>query len=264
MQHLYVWSVTQIILESLPVSSSGHVVLLIRLLSDCLQPLMFSIASLEFDFILHGPAILVAAWYFRNVWMPYVVNYRRYYAFLIVLGFYCFWADTLTAMWYLIFKAIGTSQWPLYLGFIITGCSLLSLQKLSVKSESDTRSLSFYDATVLGMVQGIALLPGVSRFGLTFVAARYLGYSPLSAFRYSFLIQMPLVGAAFLKGCYSLYLFDHKAELLHPEFLMVILIATGISYFAFCFVGKIIQQRKTYYFGWYVLLLALVAATLGK
>ena len=72
------------------------------------------------------------------------------------------------------------------------------------------------------------------------------------------------MGAAFLKGLYSLYLFEEQSKLLHPHLLIVILVATVISYYALCFVGKMVQQKKMHYFAWYVLALAAVAGYFGK
>jgi undecaprenyl-diphosphatase len=264
MQYLYVWAVLQIVLESLPISSSGNVVLWMHVVQRYLDAISFPIHALDFDFLLHGPSILVIAAYFWKEWFQYVYNYRKKFRFIILIGVYCAWADLLTAVWYLVFKATGTSWLPLSVGFLITAASLLSLKFFRRTDQSGMRLFSMFDATILGMVQGVALLPGLSRFGLTFVAARYLGYSPVRALQYSFLIQIPLIGAAFLKGCYSLYWFEYKAQLLHPLFGLTILIATVVSYFALCFVGKVIQQKKTYLFGWYVLSLAGVAALIGK
>lgn len=264
MQYLYVWAVLQIVLESLPISSSGNVVLWMHVLERYLDVVNISIHALEFDFLLHGPSILVLVAYFWKEWTFYVYNFIKEYRFIILMGVYCAWADMLTGMWYLFFKAVGTSWLPLFVGFLITAISLLSLRFLCNTSQSRTRSLSLFDASLLGMVQGVALLPGISRFGITFVTARHMGYQPLQAFRYSFLIQIPLISAAFLKGCYSLYWFEKKAQLLHPLFGLTILIATVVSYFVLCFVGKIVQQKRMYLFGWYVLGSSLLAAFIGK
>ena len=264
MQYLYVWSVLQIVLESLPVSSSGNVILWMHLLHKYLQPLSIPIESLDFDFLLHGPTLFVVGLYFYKEWVAYLPLLRREWRFLFTVGLYCAWADALTAAWYFLFKVIGTSWMPLYLGFFLTGCLLASLVFYKPRQNTSNRFLSLYDATVLGIVQGIALLPGLSRFALTFVAAQHLGYAPFHAFGYSFLIQFPLIGAAFLKGCYSLYSFEYRSEILRPSFGITILIATVLSYAALWMVGVLIQKRKMHLFAWYVFALSCLAGFMGK
>ncbi|MFS8507540.1 MAG: hypothetical protein LVQ75_05700, partial [Candidatus Babeliales bacterium] len=58
---------------------------------------------------------------------------------------------------------------------------------------------------VVGIAQGLALLPGISRFGSTFVVGRFLGFSSMQSFQYSFLIAWPLMFAAWVKGSYDLF-----------------------------------------------------------
>jgi undecaprenyl-diphosphatase len=264
MVYLYVWSVLQIVLESLPISSSGNVVLGLYFLSNFLRYPSQPIDGLEFDFLLHGPTLIVLGFYFFT---PMKNSFKKINMRPLAFIFFwmsVIWADILTGVWYLVFKAVGKSWFPLAGGFLITSFSLLSLYLLRAKKDKKIEDLSVYNATVLGMVQGIALLPGLSRFGLTFVAGRYLGYSSYKSFQYSFLIQTPLLAAAFLKGVYSLYYFKNASQLLHPLFGLIILSSTVVAYYALCFVGYLVQEKKVYYFGYYVFGLALLAAVLGK
>lgn len=265
MQFFYIWSFLQIVLESLPVSSSGNVFLWLHLLKNYLNFNFSSvIATLDFDFLLHGPTILVVALYFSRDWMVYSRGVFRGVLRFPSLLLYCGWADFLTAVWYVIFKAIGKGWFPLSVGFFVTSIALFSLLWLPKKEKRKDETLSLYHATLLGMMQGLALLPGLSRFGMTYVAARHARYSSETAFRYSFLLQMPLIAAAFLKGCYSFYFFQYKDQLLHPLFGLTILISTILSYFALVWVGTLVRRNQVYLFGWYVIGLAGLAAIMGK
>lgn len=263
MQYLYVWSLLQIVLESLPVSSSGNVVLWMHLLQNYIEPLYIPIESLDFDFLLHGPTLFVVVFYFYNQSIVHTSLLKKKWYFFLKLGLYGALADALTALWYLFFKFTGTDWMPLSVGFFITGCLLASLFFCD-QQHANKRFLSWYDATVLGIAQGIALLPGLSRFALTFVVAQRLGYMPFHAFGYSFFIQFPLIAAAFLKGCYSLYSFEYHSQLLRPAFGITILIATVLSYMALWIVGHIIRKRKVHLFAWYVFALSFLAGFLGK
>jgi len=265
MQFFYVWAFLQIVLESLPVSSSGNVDLWLGIFHSYVDmSFLCPISALDFDFLLHGPTILILALYFLKDWMSFIrsIINGRWHGWLLLL--YCAWADMLTGVWYAVFKAVGKSWFPLSVGFFITSGALFSLLWLPKNDDTKEQSLSLYHATLLGIVQGVALLPGLSRFGITYVVARHACYAPKIAFRYSFLLQMPLIGAAFLKGCYSFYFFEYKDQLLHPLFGLTILISTILSYFALVWVGALVRKNQVYKFGWYVLGMAGLAALVGK
>lgn len=265
MQFFYIWSFLQIVLESLPVSSSGNVFLWLYLFQKYLNfNFNHAINTLDFDFLLHGPTILVVGLYFLKDWIGYLRGLFGGAQGVPWLLLYCAWADLLTAVWYAVFRATGKGWFPLSVGFFITSGALFSLLLLPKKGRKEDATLSLYHATFLGMMQGVALLPGLSRFGITYVVGRHAGYSSVNAFRYSFLLQIPLIGAAFLKGCYSFYFFEYKDQLLHPLFGLTILISTVLSYFALVWVGALVRKNQVYLFGWYVLGLAVLAAIVGK
>ena len=89
-------------------------------------------------------------------------------------------------------------QLPLTCGFMITAAALWSVQYAREKLDNNIWSLR--SAAIVGFVQGCALLSGISRFGTTFAALCWLGYSPRLAFSISFLVQWPLIVAGSLLG----------------------------------------------------------------
>jgi undecaprenyl-diphosphatase len=56
--------------------------------------------------------------------------------------------------------------------------------------------MTLFDAVVVGIAQALALIPGTSRSGVTMTAARFLGYERVEAARFSFLLSIPAVAAA--------------------------------------------------------------------
>lgn len=74
---------------------------------------------------------------------------------------------------------------------IITGIFLFTVRKL--KGKRSAEKMTWVDALIVGLVQGtIALIPGISRSGATIVAALYAGLNRDTAFRYSFLLYLPI------------------------------------------------------------------------
>ena len=112
--------------------------------------------------------------------------------------------------------------------------------------------MSFLSGIVLGMVQGLALLPGISRFGSTFFAARWLGFSRSQAFEYSFLIQFPLLFAAIIKGFYFVDGTFLRLNLLTIPILFVFVISGTISYFSLLWVKKVVDSGFIWCFCFYL------------
>ncbi len=152
--------------------------------------------------------------------------------------------DLITTIFFLlkISKYIWIQKHFLPIGFLITGIFLYS-SKYIYKTKKDDWLLR--DAFILGGAQAISLLPGISRFACTYVVGLWLGYEKKTAFAISFLIQLPLLCAAFVKG--------FLAVLKHPDILIditqnwvmfIIILASVISYFVFCLIGRLIEKNK--------------------
>jgi undecaprenyl-diphosphatase len=93
-------------------------------------------------------------------------------------------------------EALSETPWVVGAGFLISAAAVLSTRG-RVQGED---ALSAAAALLIGVVQGMAVLPGVSRSGLTIATALALGLSATAAFRFSFLLSLPAVaGAALLE-----------------------------------------------------------------
>ncbi len=204
MLYFYILIIAQIVLESFPVSSSGHVKLLEHFwgnswritsaVSGADASAVITACS-NFYHLLHGiTVILVAAFFFKD-WFFLLINWRRCWRIIIKTGLLTALADSLTTCFFVAFIVINTSRFPLSVGFFITAFALYSLRWCP---EAPRSVWSWRGALFLGCVQGIALLPGISRMGVTYVAARWLALPPYKAFQISLLIEWPLIAAAFL------------------------------------------------------------------
>lgn len=93
-------------------------------------------------------------------------------------------------------EPLSRSPWAVGLGFLGSALAVLSTRRR--EAGADTFSLGA--AFVVGVLQGLAVLPGLSRSASTIASAMLLGLSPQAAFRFSFLLSMPAVaGAALLE-----------------------------------------------------------------
>ena len=277
----------QIILESFPISSSGHLKLLeiINQKFEIFFPISLENFGLNFE-ILHLPTIFIFFIFFQHNLKLLLINMFKSWKFLEKISIFIFIADFITVIFYFFFKYLNF-DFPLWLGFFITGIYLFSLlfctchpelvsgsgsripgfakatPDKQVWDDSETRTIKH--AFLVGLVQGISLLPGISRFGSTFVALRWLKYEPQTAFFFSFLIEMPLLFAGVLKGFYSLHATNQLLNLsnINLEVIIIIFMASFISYQSLNLMKKIIEKNRVWMISFYMLIPAMISLYLS-
>lgn len=194
--HAIILGIVQGLTELLPISSSAHL---------WAVPYLFAWPeqSLAFDTALHfGTAIAVIAYFWAD-WKKILQNtfakeknaeYPKNFFWQILVA-------TIPAgiVGVLIEKSVETAlQKPLIIATTMSVFGLiLWLVDKFVKSSKKT-VVNFSDSFVIGCAQCLALIPGISRSGITLIAARSLGYNREKSARFSFLIGTPAILGAFL------------------------------------------------------------------
>ncbi len=245
------WILIQIIGESLPISSSGHVQLLQKYFDVTFQNFE------NINFLLHGPTIFLLLFCFFTTWWhlifknKFLVNFFKASIFIII-------SDVITFLfWILNISNVSFIQhYFLPIGFCITAICLYFSR---YGKYNKIVSWSVSDAIFLGMVQGICLLPGISRFAGTYAAGLWLGYTRKDAISISFLIQFPLLCAAFLKGMLHICKHVDFVQNISHNFslnliFLTMLIASLISYALLCWVIRLIEQNRLWYFAFYMII----------
>ncbi len=98
-----------------------------------------------------------------------------------------------------VFAGIGENKW--LVGALLAGFGLVLLWADRLHGERPADDFRLRDALTMGVVQALALQPGVSRSGVTITAARRLGFRREAAARLSFLMSLPIIaGAGLYKG----------------------------------------------------------------
>jgi undecaprenyl-diphosphatase len=200
---IVVLALIQGLTEFLPVSSSAHLILGSVVFGWPDQGLVFDVAS-------HLGTLFAALVYFRRDWLDMGKSWlrpaasdadrqHRRLAVLLVLaslpalaigGLAPDFVET-----YL--RDVTVIAWAT-LGF---GLLLGAVDVLSPKDRA-FESTGMRDALLIGLAQACALVPGVSRSGITITAGRLLGLSPEAAARFSFLMAVPIIAAAGTFGAY--------------------------------------------------------------
>jgi undecaprenyl-diphosphatase len=189
--------------EFLPISSSAHLILL-PWFFQWNHPLL---DSLPFDVALHAGTLLAVLWYFWRDWLGLIRGFfrilvkRKARDFQERLILYIILA-TIPAgiVGILLEKTIeSTFRNPALITLPLIFVSFLMIYaerraRLSLPLEG----MTLKDAMVIGIAQAAALLPGVSRSGITITTGLFQGYRREAATRFSFLLSTPAIGGATL------------------------------------------------------------------
>ena len=203
--HAIILGIVQGLSEFLPISSSGHLILVPKLLgwND-----FGGSQSLEksFDVALHLGTLFAALWYFRRDLLVYlraalhsirvraVDSVDARLAWLLLLSAIP-GAIAGAALESTIEKELGD---PILIGINAIVFALLLEWADRAGSARDADDFHTRDAGVMGITQALALAPGVSRSGVTISAGRWLRFDRGAATRISFLMSIPIIGGATL------------------------------------------------------------------
>lgn len=255
MDFLLLLSAVQIITESFPISSSGHVAMLIDAISrsPVEQAALFAqIDSLQG--LLHVPTLITLALVYFHDWFFLVRHMLRCCTRIIKIAFLSFISCAITALVYFVVKPQQMVGIPLLAGFIISAGALVSVCWAPKKNNAWNIS----SACVLGLVQACALVPGISRMALTYSAGVWLGISGRRALQISFLIQVPLIIGSFALAYCNGDLSADMGQLLNSQFCLSMLISTMLACVGLYFTVACATKYRMWYFSVYLLLACLV------
>ena len=244
-----------IILESFPISSSGNINVLLFYLEKYYHILFDPTLLADVDYFINVPIALTLSLFFCKRWWLLLKTFPRSLPILIKIISLGFITELITVLFFIFFSFITIPLSMIAIGFIITSGVLYSLRFEYFQKRV---TWSWQSALVLGTVQGLALLPGISRFGSTFCAARWLGMRSQRAFELSFLISFPINSAAGLLGLFKLYQHNTLYILSFP-LLFIMLIGVVGAYCGLWWVSHVIKTNKLWIFSVYTLLLAIIS-----
>ena len=269
--HALVLGALQGFTEVLPISSSAHLILVPWLLK-------WPESGLTFDVALHLGTFIALTIYFRRDIIELIFNTfdairtrsldtpAKRLPFLIV-------ATTIPAA---IIGKLFEQQVeetfranPLLIAsfLIIFGLILGSVDMFGGKRRA-LDEITTGNALLIGLLQCLALIPGVSRSGITITGGLLLGFTRESAARFSFLISLPIVaGAALLK---TVHIFKHGIPAGEGLPMLVGIAASAVTgYISVAFLLRFIQKRSLAPFVWYrviiggVLIIAILSGFKG-
>jgi undecaprenyl-diphosphatase len=247
--------------EWLPISSTGHL--------RIAQNLFGLTLPLLFDVTLHvGTLIIVLLFFRKDIKLVLMALVRGDFKSengklipLIIVG------TAPTALIGLVFtsaieiETVFSGFLPIAGAFITCGVVLY----FSKTGQEQKENITYIQALAIGTAQGIALIPGLSRSGLTIATALMLGMKREKAFKFSFLLSVPAVVGALGLTLYEQHEMLTLVGVGLTEISVGIAVSLVVSYFALKLLWKTIASKEFYLFAFYCWLIgaALLALSLS-
>jgi undecaprenyl-diphosphatase len=249
-----VLAVVQGITEFLPISSTAHLVLVPWLMR-------WRDPGLTFDVALHLGTLAAVLIYFLGTWIELVklglgVRTRRRDEL----------SDNPRLFWFLVAATIPGGLAGLALekyaestlrGPFIIAAAMIGIGLFILWAEAAGRFLkglahvSLADSVVIGISQALAIIPGVSRSGITIAAGLFCNLERQAAARFSFLLATPIIAGAALKAAWNIHRSGGLALEMRTPFTVGILVSAVTGYAAIAFLLRYLQTRTLKFFVWY-------------
>lgn len=246
--------------EFLPISSSGHLSLFQHFFG------MEEPDSL-FNILLHfATLIAVCVYYFQDVVEMIVEFFRgvaalfsrtpsqgnppegRRLVLLVIVGTLPLFAVLPVESK---IEMLGGSPVFVSCALLVTGCVLFLSDRYG-GGRKTAKNATIKDALLVGLAQGVATIPGLSRSGCTISAGMAMGFQRKFAVRYSFLLSLPAVfGATLLKVIKTIKAAEPLAEGILPKYLLGMAVAGVVGYFSIRLVDLLASKGKFGAFAWY-------------
>ncbi len=212
---ILILSVIQGISEFLPISSVAHLVLISKYY-------VFVNQSLLIDICLHLGSLIAIVLYFRNDLFNFIKNKNFIIKILIAtvpiipVGYILYQTGIINLL-----RSLEIIGWM----SLIFGILLYFADKTKIKKKIDTE-FSNTSAIIIGLFQVLALIPGVSRAGITITSGRMLGFNRYDSAKISFFLSIPTLFAASILGIYNIY----KEESPELNFLAIIAVIFSFAF----------------------------------
>lgn len=240
--------------EPLPISSSGHVVIIREFLS-------ISTPGLLFEIVVNFGSLLAIIYVYRKTIFHLVRQTIQYISQrstkteadfkFVLLIFMATIPIGVTGLLLkdLIFEDLSTVQMT-GIALILTGIFIWTIRQLTgYKTE---QHITIRDAIIIGCAQMLALIPGISRSGVTIVAAMLVGLKRETALRFSFLLYIPVSFGVTLLSIKDIFSHPNIQALLIP-YTVALLASIIATYIALRWFIQMMMSGKLKYFTYYCL-----------
>lgn len=246
---IIILAIFQGVAEFLPISSSGHLAVMGKLLDWNAD------GSMQMNVTLHaGTLLAILIYYFKDLLKLLKIEAGRKVIPAIIIGSVPAAIIGFTIKGFHFDDMLFGNLVIVGVGFIFTGIMLLTTMR-SNEGETTLEEISIKQALLIGIAQGIAIIPGISRSGSTISAGLKCGLKKADSATFSFMLAIPAIGGAamleFISGLKKGGVDIHSGELMVLG--VGFAVAAVVGYFSLALLLKVLKRGKLDIFGWYVL-----------
>lgn len=224
--------------EFLPVSSTGHLILLVDLLGASMPP------GQVFEIVIQLGAILAICWQYRATFLSAVIAAphdpaKRHFLITLILAFLP--AAVLGVLFHGFIKSVLFDPLVVASMLVIGGLLILLIERIRpAPRHHASDALSYSLALKIGLCQAVAMIPGTSRSGATIMGALLLGVDRKAATEFSFFLAVPTMFGATVYDIYKNrdYLTLEALEIISIGFIAAFFSALLVVKMAIAFISR--------------------------
>ena len=252
--------------EFLPISSTAHLAVVPRIFG-------WTDRGLDFDVALHAGTLAAVIIYFFRDWVQVIAN---------GLGFSYRGSqpdeNSRSLLWFLVvasipvgiagkaMKAYAEGPWRnLYVigvTMILVGLLLAVADRVG-QEKRRLDGMSWFDAILIGVAQAFAIIPGVSRSGITITAARFRHMDREAAARFSFLLSTPAIAAAAASDALEMHRNGGIPADMRAAYPIGILVSAIVGIIVIAFFLKYLRRNSLTPFAWYRVIFGIIVVALA-
>lgn len=261
-----VLALIQGITEFLPISSTAHLALAPWLLG-------WTDPGLTFDIALHVGTLLAVLAYFFRAWLQIIAH-----GFGIRYGDDELLRQNPRLLWLLVIGTIPAgvigflfekqAEHTLRSPFVIAAMMILIgivmwMGERAGSRQKNLGAVSFADSLIIGTAQALAVVPGVSRSGITITAGLFRNLDRVAAARFSFLLATPVIAGAAAKKFFDMLKHGGIPADMHTPFALGIALSAMSGFVVIAFFLRYLQRRSLYFFIYYRIVFGIIVIALA-
>jgi undecaprenyl-diphosphatase len=237
--------IIQGITELLPISSSAHLLLISQIFN-----IKMDLTFLTFLHFSSGLAIFFGFW--EEIKSVFISKKRKNIIRSLIIGIIP--AGIIGLFFYNNIQILHEQNLLITINLIVIGIFMIFVEKVSLKKEK-SKAITTENALWIGISQAIALMPGISRSGITISSGILSGIKKDVALTYSFLIGLPFLFLGFVLEVFKNP--NNLENILKPENIIGGLAAFIFGYFTLRILKKLVNTKFLTFFGFYRILLGI-------
>jgi len=161
-------------------------------------------------------------------------------------------------------QAESTLRSPFVIGamMIIIGGVMWASERAGTR-QKNLGAVSFVDSLVIGTAQALAVVPGVSRSGITITAGLFRNLDRVAAARFSFLLATPVIAGAAAKKFFDMMKHGGIPAEMHMPFALGITVSALSGFVVIAFFLRYLQRRSLYFFIYYRIVFGIIVIALA-